>query len=132
MTVWAVSLGREWTMTWSVWRSVSTVGIERLIVAVVRRSQTAYPNLLPRDVVLEPGHVRRVKYVSGTLFYRRGSQTVAESPYGDIESLARELAFSEAAPRARTSFVLQEDRPGLRLYAPINAGSSVGDGSRGS
>ncbi|MGB9404318.1 MAG: RNA-binding domain-containing protein [Candidatus Acidiferrales bacterium] len=94
--------------------------IQRLIVAVVRRSQTAYPNLLRRDVVLEPGHVRRVKYVSGTLFYRRGSQTVAESPYGDIESLARELGFSEAAPRARTSFVLQEDRPGLRLYAPIN------------
>ena len=30
------------------------------------------------------------------------------------------MRFSGAAPRTRTSFLLQEDKPGLRLYAPIN------------
>jgi hypothetical protein len=91
-----------------------------LIVAMVRRSQAAYPNQLRKDIELRPGLVRKLKYVRGTLFYRNGSETLSESPYGDIESRARELGFSGAAPRTRSSFLLQEDKPGLRLYAPIN------------
>ncbi len=92
----------------------------RLIAVIVRRSLTAYPNQLRRDIELRPGLARKVKYVKGTLFYRAGDQTLAETPSGDIESRARELRFSGAAPRTRTSFLLQEDRPGLRLYAGIN------------
>jgi hypothetical protein len=93
---------------------------QHLIVAVVHRSQAAYPNQLRKDIELRPSLVRKLKYVRGTLFYRRGSDVLAESPYGDIESRARELGFSGAAPRTRNSFLLQEDKPGLRLYAPIN------------
>lgn len=92
----------------------------RLIVIVVRRSLTAYPSQLRRDIELRPGLARKVKYAKGTLFYRLGDVTRAEPPFGDIESRARELGFSGAAPRTRTSFILEEDRPGLRLYAGIN------------
>ena len=92
----------------------------RLIVIVIHRSSGAYPNQLRRDIEVRPGLVKKLKYVSGTLFFRRNNETLAESPYGDIESKARELGFSGAAPRTRTSFLLQEDKPGLRLYAPIN------------
>jgi len=91
-----------------------------LVVVKVRRSQTAYPNLLRKDIEPEIGAARKIKYVRGTMFYRQGSETRAESPYGDIESRAREQRFSEAAPLTRISFVLQEDKPGLRMYAPIN------------
>lgn len=91
----------------------------RLITVVVRRSATVYPNLLRKDIQLR-GLIRKVKYVRGTLFYREGAETKAESPYGDIEARARELGFTGAAPRTRTSFLLREDKPGLRLYAPIN------------
>lgn len=92
----------------------------RVIAITVRKSITAYPNLLRKDIQLRTGFMRKVKYVSGTLFYREGSETKAESPYGDIEGRARELMFSGAAPRTRTSFLLQEDKPGLRMYAQIN------------
>lgn len=92
----------------------------RLIAIIVRRSLTAYPSQLRRDIELRPGLARKVKYAKGTLFYRVGDTTRAEPPLGDIESRARELGFSGAAPRTRTSFVLEEDRPGLRLYAGIN------------
>ncbi len=92
----------------------------RLVVLHVRRSLNAYPNLLRKEIELKPGFVRKTKYLKGTLFYRLEDQTFAESPYGDVESRARELRFSGVAPRTRTSFLLQEDKPGLRLYAPIN------------
>lgn len=93
----------------------------RLVLIIVRRSQTVYPNLLRKDIELRSTLVRKLKYVRGTLFYRFGESTLSESPFGgDIELTARELGFSGAAPRTRTSFALQEDRPGLRLYAPIN------------
>ncbi len=92
----------------------------RSVVIIVRRSLTAYPNQLRKDIELRPGLIKKVKYARGTLFYRSGPETLSESPFGDIESRARELGFSGAAPRTRTSFLLQEDKPGLRLYAPIN------------
>ena len=92
----------------------------RVIAIVVRRSQTVYPNQLRKDIELRPNLGRKLKYLKGTLFYRVEDVTQAESPYGDIEAKARELGFSGAAPRTRTSFLLQEDRPGLRLYAHIN------------
>ncbi len=101
--------------------SVNVAGVAKTLLAVVvQRSLSSYPNQLRKDIELRPGLVRKIKYISGTLFYRRGDETLAESPYGDIESRARELGFSGAAPRTRTSFLLQEDKPGLRLYAPIN------------
>jgi Schlafen, AlbA_2 len=94
--------------------------MRRLIVVTVRRSATVYSNLLRKDIELRAGLIRKIKYVRGTLFYREGSETKAESPYGDIEGRARELGFTGAAPRTRTSFLLQDDKPGLRLYAAIN------------
>jgi hypothetical protein len=92
----------------------------RLITITVHRSLSLYPNPLRKDIELKSGFVRQPKYVKGTVFYRVKDETRAESPFGDVESRARELGFSGAAPRTRTSFLLQEDRPGLRLYAPIN------------
>ena len=92
----------------------------RLLALHVPRSVNAYPNLLRKDVDLRPGLVRKLKYLKGTLFYRLKDETFSESPYEDVESRARELRFSGAAPRTRTSFLLEEDKPGLRLYAPIN------------
>lgn len=92
----------------------------RSVVIIVRRSLTAYPNQLRKDIELRPGLIKKLKYVQGTLFYRLDAETLSETPFGDIESRARELGFSGAAPRTRTSFLLQEDKPGLRLYAPIN------------
>lgn len=101
--------------------SISVAGrAKSVLLVVVRRSHTTYPNQLRKDVVIRPGLVRKIKYARGTLFYRRDAETLAESPYGDIEARAKELGFSGAAPRTRTSFLLQEDKPGLRLYAPIN------------
>jgi hypothetical protein len=92
----------------------------RLLVLRVPRSLNAYPNFLRKDINLRPGLVRKLKYLKGTLFYRIEDETFSEPPYEDVESRARELRFSGAAPRTRTSFLLQEDKPGLRLYAPIN------------
>lgn len=92
----------------------------RLITITVRRAATVYPNLLRKDIQLRSGLIRKIKYERGTLFYRDGNEIKAESPYGDIEGRARELGFTGAAPRTRTSFLLQEDKPGLRVYAPIN------------
>jgi hypothetical protein len=93
---------------------------ERLYVLRISRSQDAYPTLLRKDIELRPQLIRKLKYVSGTLFCRENDSTVASSPFGDIETKSRELGFSGVAPRTRTSFLLQEDKPGLRLYAPIN------------
>jgi hypothetical protein len=87
---------------------------------VVRRSVAAFPTLLRKDIELRGGLVRKMKYLSGSLIYRKGDRTFAEPVYGDIESRARELRFSGAAPRTRSSFICQEDKPGLRLYAHIN------------
>jgi hypothetical protein len=61
----------------------------RSVVIIVRRSLTAYPNQLRKDIELRPGLIKKVKYVRGTLFYRSGAETFAESPFGDIESRAR-------------------------------------------
>ena len=100
---------------------VSTQGSsKRLVVLHVRRSLNAYPNLLRKDIDLRPGLVRKMKYLKGTLFYRLEDESFSESPGEDVEARARELKFSGVTPRTRTSFLLQEDKPGLRLYAPIN------------
>jgi hypothetical protein len=92
----------------------------RVFVLHVPRSQSMYPNLLRKEIVLRPGLVRKVKYLKGTLFYRLEDETFSESPDEDVDSRARELQFTGTAPRTRTSFLLLEDKPGLRLYAPIN------------
>lgn len=93
---------------------------ETVYVIHINRSQNTYPTLLRKDIELRPLLIRKLKYLSGTLFYREGSSTLSISPVGDVETKAHELRFSGVAPRTRTSFLLQEDRPGLRLYAPIN------------
>jgi hypothetical protein len=92
----------------------------RVPFVLVRRSVGSFPNLLRKDIELRPGLVKKMKYLSGSLIYRSGSQTIAEPVYGDVEARARELRFSGVAPRTRSSFLLAEDRPGLRLYAHIN------------
>ncbi len=87
---------------------------------LVRRSVAAYPTLLRKDIELRSGLIRKVKYCAGSLFYRHGNQTLVEPVGGDVEGRALELRFSGAAPRTRSSFLLREDKPGLRLYAHIN------------
>ena len=87
---------------------------------LVRRSVAAYPTLLRKDIELRPGLIRKVKYCAGSLFYRQGNETLVEPVGGDIDGKARELRFSGAAPRTRSSFLLREDKPGLRLYSHIN------------
>jgi Putative DNA-binding domain len=86
----------------------------------VSRSVTAYPILLRKEVELRAGLLRKVKYLAGSLFYREGDQTLVESVTGDIDAKARELRFSGAAPRTRSSFLLSVDKPLLRLYQQIN------------
>jgi hypothetical protein len=87
---------------------------------LVRRPVAAYPTLLRNDIQVRSGLIRKVKYSTGCLFYRQGAQTLVEPVGGDTDGRARELRFSGAAPRTRSSFFLLEDKPGLRLYSHIN------------
>jgi hypothetical protein len=94
-----------------------------IILLAVHRNQRIRRELSELNSLSEENrrHVDfKERSVKGSLLYREKDETKAESPYGDVEARARELGFSGAAPRTRTSFLLQEDRPGLRLYAPIN------------
>jgi hypothetical protein len=93
---------------------------ELLYVIQIGRSSNTYPTLLRKDIEIRPQLIRKLKYLSGTLFYREGDSTMSIPPTGEIEAKARDLGFTGVAPRTRTSFLLQEDKPGLRLYAPIN------------
>lgn len=92
----------------------------RVAFIAVSRSVTNYPILLRKEVEMRTGVLRKVKYLAGSLFYREGNQTLVESVSGDIEGRAQELGFSGAAPRTRSSFLLSEDKPQLRLYQPTN------------
>lgn len=87
---------------------------------LVRRSVAGYPTLLRKDIEIRPGLARKLKYLAGSLFYRDGDQTLVEPVGADIESRAIALNFRGAAPRTRSSFLLLEDKPGLRLYSHIN------------
>jgi AAA ATPase domain/Schlafen, AlbA_2 len=87
---------------------------------LVRGSSTAYPNLLRRDIAHPSGFGRKIKYAGGSLFYREGAETRVEPADGDVNARAVELHFTGASPRTRSSFVLAQDRPGVRLYAHIN------------
>lgn len=87
---------------------------------LVRRSTTAYPNLLRKDIAFSGKLSRKVKYLAGSLFYREGAQTKVEPTGGDINAKSVELRFTGTSPRTRSSFALEEDRPGVRLYAHIN------------
>lgn len=86
---------------------------------VVRKSEAHFPTLLRRDIEIR-GLIRKVKYSRGSLFFRNGDQVLVEPSTGDLDARAVDLGFSGAAPRTRSSFVLREDRPLLRLYASIN------------
>jgi hypothetical protein len=91
----------------------------RIAAFVVPRSRAASPALL-RKTVQERGLIRKVKYLPGSLFYRAGQQTLV-APLGDAaDEKAQSLGFSWAAPRTRSSFILKEDKPLLRLYETIN------------
>jgi hypothetical protein len=52
----------------------------KLVGNMERRSQTAYPNLLRKDIEIEPGDFGKVKYIKGALFCGRRSETLAEPP----------------------------------------------------
>jgi hypothetical protein len=88
--------------------------------ALIQKTETNYPHLLRKDISPPRSFIRKPKYVKGTLFYREEANTVSESPFGDIDTKARELGFSGAGPRTSSSFQISEDRPLLRLYSPIN------------
>ncbi len=91
---------------------ISTVGI--------RKADTAYPALLRKHIEI-PGKLgRKVKYLEGSLFYRKGDQTLVEPIDGDVDLRAKELGFTGASPRTRSSFLLVQDTPGTRLYSHIN------------
>ncbi len=87
---------------------------------LVPRCTRAYPNLLRKDIPTRSGFGRKIKYMRGSLFYRDGDQTLVEPTGGDIDARAAELKFTGASPRTRSSFLVEEDRPGVRLYAHIN------------
>jgi hypothetical protein len=98
------------------------IGGKRLLLAfvLVPKTQTNFPHLLRKDIVPVRSIIRKPKYVKGTLFYREEDSILSESPFGDIDSRARELGFSGAGPRTSSSFQIMEDRPLLRLYSQIN------------
>lgn len=87
---------------------------------LVHRSLAAYPTLLRKEIKHRPALAVKAKYLRGSLFYRDGNETRVEPTGGEIDNRASELGFRGAAPRTRSSFVLEEDRPGVRLYAHIN------------
>ncbi|MBE3063432.1 MAG: putative DNA binding domain-containing protein [Spirochaetes bacterium] len=117
-----VFIGTRLVLDSSVCRPV-VKGIETpVLVLTVPRSTAAYPTLLRKDIECRTGigRLKKYRYLKGSLFYRSGASTLVESPSGDVESRAADLRFSGAAPRTRSSFLLKEDKPGLRLYANIN------------
>jgi hypothetical protein len=91
----------------------------RIIALLVPRSKASTPALL-RKLIQQGGLLRKVKYLPGSLFYRSADQTVVEPPGEAADDRAQALGFSWAAPRTRSSFILKEDRPLLRLYDSIN------------
>lgn len=93
---------------------------KRVVILHVRRSLAAFPNLLRKDIAIRSSLILKLKYVKGTLFYRAKDVIYSESPLGDLEARGRDLGFTGVSARTTTSFTLAEDKPGLRLYAPIN------------
>ena len=89
-------------------------------IIVVPRSHPSYPTLLRKDIGLKATFGRRVKYLAGSLFYRDGKNTLVEPTGGAIDERANALGFTGASPRTRSSFLLEEDRPHVRLYSHIN------------
>ena len=87
---------------------------------LVAKSSAAYPALLRKDIVSGDRFGTKLKYLKGSLFYREGRETRVEPTGGDIDGRALELQFTGASPRVRSSFILEEDRPGVRLYSHIN------------
>lgn len=100
--------------------SVTVRGNQLSLVAIaIPRSKAASPTLL-RKSIEQRRLLHKVKYLSGSLFYREADQTFVQAPGPALEERALALGFSWAAPRTRSSFVLEVDRPLLRLYANIN------------
>lgn len=89
-------------------------------IIVVHKNSVHTPGLLRKDVELRPGLLRKIRYLKGSLPYRQGSETIVEPPGPSAVERARELGFTYVAYRTRSSFLLAEDRPGMRLYAHIN------------
>jgi hypothetical protein len=101
--------------------NLNVQGREKTIPFIlVPRSHTAYPSLLRKDIKTPGAFSRKVKYLRGSLFYRVNDETRVEPTGGDIDTRASELGFTGASPRTRSSFLLEEDRPGIRLYSHIN------------
>ena len=92
----------------------------QLAYALIPKTETSYPHLLRKDISPPSSFIRKPKYVKGTLFYRVADTVQSESPFGDVDSKARDLGFTGASPRTSTSFQIIEDRPLLRLYSQIN------------
>ncbi len=87
---------------------------------MVRRTSAAYPGLLRRDVEIRRGLLQKVKYLAGSLPYRVGAETRIEPPGEGIAEIVQSLKFTLVAPRTRSSFLVVEDRPGIRRYDHIN------------
>jgi hypothetical protein len=87
---------------------------------VVQRTTAAGPNLLRRDIEMSPQQAQKVKFRAGSLFYREGDQTKVEPPGDGVFERATLLNFTYATPRGRSSLLLAEERPGLRVYDHIN------------
>lgn len=96
-------------------------GVDRLLPFImVRRTTAAYPGLLRHDVETRRGILQKVRVLKGSLPYRVGAETKVEPPGEGIAEVAHGLNFTFVAPRTRSSFVVVEDRPGIRLYDHIN------------
>jgi len=86
----------------------------------VPRSIRSHPNFLRKDIPLRGNFARKVKYLRGSLFFRDGNSTRVEPAGGEIEARAAELRFSSPTPRIGNSFLVEEDKPGVRIYAHLN------------
>lgn len=87
---------------------------------LVQRTAAARPNLLHKDIEISPQVAQKVKYRTGSLFYRERDQTKVEPPGDGLYERALLLNFTYATPRARSGLLLADDRPGLRIYDHIN------------
>ena len=93
-----------------------------LAFVLVPRCGRSHPNLLRKDILAGDGPpklAKKIKYLRGSFFFREGDSTRVEPTGGDIESRSHQLGFSAPAPRVGSAFLLEEDKPGIRIYSHI-------------
>lgn len=85
---------------------------------VVLKNKGLHPHLLRKEIELRTGVLRKIKYASGSLFYRKDDKVFVEPHLNNIDEKASELGFTGAAPRTDSAFLFAKDTVGMRIYAP--------------